>query len=283
MSGASAILVYASSLNSVTPGVVTKEVTEEEWLTKANLPGLEKDVELMASCLSETFGFKIVTTLEDKSTTKKSILDDLRRKMSEHAAVVFYFTGHGRRDGSGALLLEETQLKEAEWIFPSEVFDCCRGLSPNNDASPRLVVILDSCYSGVWVQVAQTHPANPIFAVIAATSARERTTAHPDGSPFTRALTKCQSVHRRPKSLASFLFWTTLSFPVTVPFLAGTVASSLNKALVGRAQPTSQAWCGEKESDREFEVCLKIGTGYLVLQSMLLMESQNSVSNWLNF
>jgi len=122
-----------------------------------NLPRLSspgQDVDRMASFLQQQ-GFDEVVSIKDEYVTQDTLRQPekyLQIKLGRDDRFLFYYSGHGMSVADGARtrgylpLIDETMGGHARSIAMDELVEWMKGLS-----SQHLLVILDSCFSGLAI------------------------------------------------------------------------------------------------------------------------------------
>jgi len=115
-----------------------------------------KDVEATAKILKEKYGFKETIVL--KNATRYDILtamNKLRKKLTDKDNLVIYYAGHGEIDRvnmTGQWLPVDAEVENtANWISNSSLTELINAI-----AAKHVLVVADSCYSGILTRSALT-------------------------------------------------------------------------------------------------------------------------------
>ena len=115
--------------------------------------GTVQDVQDLSGMLREQ-GASVTTldgnsfTTKERGSLKDSVLRQVERKIGSHATVVqLFYTGHGGAD-TGELCLARGRGRKGRDLAPRELFELWREKARPDQ---KLVLGLDSCYSGAWV------------------------------------------------------------------------------------------------------------------------------------
>lgn len=113
-----------------------------------HLPGVDTDVDLFSKQLSSVFGKRSLKVYADTDVKKADFLKFVQSSASEvsddYGTFIFYFSGHGSKDGR---LNAEDGLEVSLKEIRAAIAKGRIGMQP----FARLVILLDSCYSGNWV------------------------------------------------------------------------------------------------------------------------------------
>lgn len=134
----------------------------------ANVNGLNycvKDIEDVGSSLEgnplwENGAFQL---LRDKEAAKDGIKNAIlqhKGKLSGEDTFMFYFSGHGTNiRGKAYLCPQDTDIENPEsLISPEELADWLKSLAKDLSDQPKIVIILDSCFSGGFAKVKLLYP-----------------------------------------------------------------------------------------------------------------------------
>ena len=116
-----------------------------------------KDVEVTAQLLKSKYGFKETIILEN--ATRYDIitqLNALRKKLTDKDNLVIYYAGHGEIDRVNMrgqwLPVDAEPENTANWISNSSLTELINAIN-----AKHVLVVADSCYSGLLTRTALTH------------------------------------------------------------------------------------------------------------------------------
>lgn len=116
---------------------------------KANLPGIDHDID-MAIQIAKRLGFDKIVTLRDHEAT----IDNIKQKIknvatstNEHDRILIYYSGHGSNidDVNGD---ESDGRDETLYVYDGHLVDDDLNGYLNEIKSREMVILLDSCHSG---------------------------------------------------------------------------------------------------------------------------------------
>lgn len=126
----------------------------------ANMPKLltpGNDVDQVASVLKDKYGFKETVVL--KNATRYDIItqfNELRKKLAEKDNLLIYYAGHGELDRINMtgqwLPVDAEPDNTANWISNSALTELINAIPSNH-----IMVVADSCYSGIMTRSALTN------------------------------------------------------------------------------------------------------------------------------
>ncbi len=123
--------------------------------TVIQLKGVEPDLNHMVATFSDpALHFK---TYAKEGLTVGGILKktaDIAASMHEDATLFWYYSGHGNLDGALApegAILPNGKFLSAHQLTAEDILSSLRSARANKKPLARLIVVLDSCYSGQWL------------------------------------------------------------------------------------------------------------------------------------
>lgn len=115
-----------------------------------HLPDLEtaiNDVEAIEKILSEKYGFNTYKLINPSRYDLLSMLNKLRKKLTDEDNLLVYYAGHGEYDkqnNRGHWLPTDAEMDNpANWISTVDITD-----NVNRMSAKHIMVVADSCYSG---------------------------------------------------------------------------------------------------------------------------------------
>lgn len=192
---------------------------EVDVLKGGNLRGVLCDVDKMQRTLVKRKFTIFKSFRSDVDPTLEQLFSELARAYEATQHTLVYFSGHSRLDGSW--WLESSK----EFVSP---FAFLNHWMQHKPVGHQLMVIVDSCYSGAWVNAARAHElANDVVAV-ASSMYDEPAQENAQGGLFTTAFCHAQSTIE-PGAVVEPFVRTMLEALISVPTLmfAGQVVEPL--------------------------------------------------------
>lgn len=122
------------------------------------LPKLEtaiSDVEALDKLLSDKYGYKTRVLINANRYDILSMLNSLRKELTEKDNLLLYYAGHGeydRRNNRGHWLPADAEPDNpANWISTIDITD-----NLNRMSAKQILVVSDSCYSGALTRASMT-------------------------------------------------------------------------------------------------------------------------------
>lgn len=140
--------------------------------TSNDLPGVKYDIADMKQFLTtdSLWSGTSLTTVTDAQATKTNILNSVNGLLSKVDAndnILLYYSGHGY-SGSGSLVPYDMTA-----ITPQTMYDSITALGNKVGSSGHVTLVLDSCFSGNFVDYFRSRGGGSQYTVISASSSTE--------------------------------------------------------------------------------------------------------------
>jgi len=152
----SAVLIASSAAADPRRGVHARHRLGTATKSKGDLAGTIPDIAAAYSILLVCLGIairKMFVDVDPETVNRNAVLRSLRKEFDScKDFVVVYYTGHGQA-GTGSWCFEELGTKTLRFISFQDVAEIWHARN-NCDASQRLYLVVDACFSGKWAAAA---------------------------------------------------------------------------------------------------------------------------------
>lgn len=186
----SAILIGASIKNLAVGSKATARKRVGEYAKSSDLAGTYNDVNMVNNLFLNS-GINIMARIlcDSPDNRKDHIQRKCRDLFSQNESCYLYYSGHGSTNGKGYLCIGTE-----EFISSDEIFGWFQDFKKSNS---KLFIILDSCYSGSWSNIANSE----LIFVYPACSADDYAYDSSDGGLYTKQWISRNKVERPSQGL----------------------------------------------------------------------------------